>query len=326
MDEKKTLSKEQKRVSLFMGIALSALLLTNASFVFTRQDKFSSILPLSIALCGIAAAFAVITLVSVILSYKKLSEKKRSIIGVILTLLLCGAEIWMCVFAVNDLKEKRNAENSAVLFIKDKYGIDAAAERIREVGSGKFIAYKMTAGDKGFTVGIFEDENGNTTISDNYQIDEIMQAVFDEVSRVYPDGILRHVGIYGSEYFPFGLSVKRFDGTNLDEVIDGNYGSIDVNFVDTKFDLDDPIFKRLNAWGIKPRFTSFDTRAHLEEFVASGDIRYVTDMEKHYAKYAPCIIDRVTYDDGRIVRKMFDLRSQGDIQYCYVYGKKTMTL
>ncbi len=324
MDEKKTFSKEQKRTSLFLYIALSALFLTNASFVFTRQEKFSNIMPLSIALCGITVVFAVIALISIIRNYRKLDEKKRSVISVVLTLLLCVAEIWMCVSAVKDLNDRRNAENSAVLFVKDKYGIDAEAEyqKTNTFSDGdKLTIVKMTADGKDFIVGCFKDINDLTKFADDYQIDEIEQAVFDEVSRVYPGGILRSVGIYRDDFLGIGVVEKYFDGTNLDEVLDGQRGGITVDYADTKFDLENPLFEKLNKWGVQPYFTSFDTAAHLEEFVGKEEPLSAYARDEQYARYALHITDCVEYDynkesnKGEIIRKSYNIQSNGNFDY-----------
>ncbi len=319
--EKPQMSKEQKRASLLLSIALCTLLATNALLGIFRTRGVAALVPVCIASCGVSAVLAIVVLIFIIRDYKKLTEKKRSIICCVALLVLCGLEISMCASAVSDINARRNAENSAVLFIKDKYGIDAEANYRRTFSyhGENLVTIDMKAGDKAFCVESFTDTDGNTKLADNYQLDEITQAVIDEVNRVYPDGILRYIGIFGSESL-HSVYLKRFDGTNLDEVLDGNHGSIYVDFADTEFDLDDPLFEKLDAWGIKPRFTSFDTREHLDEFVASGDIRYVSDMDMRYARYAPCITDRVIYEDGKTVRRMFDLWSQGDIQYCYVYG------
>lgn len=326
MDEKKTLSKEQKRTSLFLGIALSALSLTNALFVLIRQDKLKNIMPLSIALCGIAAVFAVIALISIIRNYKKLSEKKRSVICLVLTLLFCGLEVWMCVFAVNDLKEKRNVENSAALFIKDKYGIDAAAEyydSFSSVNNTKWTTVKMNTDGKDFTVELFT-YNDVTRFADDYQIDEIKQAVFDEVNRVYPGGTLRDVEVCSYEFLVNGRVIEKyFDGTNLDEVMDGQRGGITVDFVDMEFDTEDPLFEKLNKWGVQPYFVSFDTAAHLDEFVAKEETGTVYERDEKYAKYAPYITDCVEYNynkeskKGEIIRKSCNIRSVGEFDYLF---------
>lgn len=331
MDENVTISKEQKRTSLFLSSAVSALLLTNASFVFTRQDKFSGFMPISIVLCAASVVLAVIGLFSVIRNYKKLSEKKRSVISIVLTLLLCGLEIWMCVSAVKDMNVKRNAENSAVLFIKDKYGIDAEA-----VGySGYTSSYsgdredtvKMTADGKEFTVKfISSDEYGKHT-ADDLQADEIKQALFDEVSRAYPNGILRNVGIYNYDFIGFcTVFEKYFNGANLDEVIVNCNGGITVDYADTEFDLEDPLFEKLNKWHIQPYFTSFDTAAHLEEFVEKNEPQTVYRRDEQYAKYAQYITDRVEYNynketnEREIIRKSYDIKSYGEFDYFYLWG------
>lgn len=322
MDEKIIASKEQKRVSLLLSIALT-LLAANALLEIFRTKDAADLVPVCIALCvaSVAVVLAIVVLILIIRDHKKLTEKKRSIICCVGLFVLCGLEIWMCASAVSDINAKRNAEKSAVLFIKEKYGIEAEADYQRTFSSDgrSWTTVDMTANGKKFRFEQHTDTDGNTIYADTFQLNEITQAVIDEVNRVYPDGILRGIGIYGNETYCSGF-LKRFDGTNLDEVLDGNQGSISMDFADTEFDLDDPLFEKLNAWGIKPRFTSFDTREHLDEFVALGDIRYVSDTDMRYMRYAPCITDRVIYEDGKIVRGMFDLRSQGDIQYCYVYG------
>lgn len=319
MDEKIIASKEQKRVSLLLSITLCTLTVANALFGIFRNKDFSVLVPVCIALCGVSAVLMIVDLILIIRDHKKLTEKKRSIICCAGLFVLCGLEIWRCASTVSDINAKRNAENSAVSFIKDKYGIEADANYYDRTSSRTTV--KMTADGKDFFVEQYTDNDGNTKLADSYQLDEIKQAVLDEVSRVYPDGILRGFGITGNATHAIGLFMKRFDGTNLDEVLYGNHGSIHMDFADTEFDLEAQIFKKLDAWGIKPRFTSFDTKEHLDEFVALGDISYVSDADMRYMRYAPCITDRVIYKDGKIVREMFDLRSQGDIQYCYVYGK-----
>lgn len=323
MDEKIIASKEQKRVSLLLSIELCTLTVANALLGIFRTKGYSALVPVNIALCGVSVVLAIVVLILIIRDHKKLTEKKRSIICCVGLFVFCGLEIWMCASTVSDINAKRNAENSAVLFIKDKYGIDAEADYRRTFSyhGESWVTVDMTADGKEFIVEQFTDTDGNTIFADSYQHDEITQAVIDEVSRVYSDGILRGIGIYNNETYSIGLFMKRFDGTNLDEVLYGNHGSIHMDFADTEFDLEAPIFKKLDAWGIMPRFTSFDTKEHLDEFVALGDIRYVSDADMRYMRYAPCITDRVIYKDGKIVRGMFDLRSQGDIQYCYVYGK-----
>lgn len=324
MDEKIIASKEQKRVSLLLSIELCTLTAVNALLGIFRTKGYSALVPASIALCGVSVVLAIVVLILIIRDHKKLTEKKRSIICCVGLFVFCGLEIWMCASTVSEIYAKRNAENSAVLFIKDKYGIEAEAvyrSSYSGYNGGKCMSIDMTANGRKFRCERNTDTDGNTIFADSYQLDEIEQAVIDEVNRVYPDGILRGIGIYGNETYSIGLFMKRFDGTNLDEVLYGNHGSIHMDFADTEFDLEAPIFKKLDAWGIKPRFTSFDTKEHLDEFVALGDISYVSDADMRYMRYAPCITDRVIYKDGKIVRGMFDLSSQGDIQYCYVYGK-----
>ncbi|MDE7361173.1 MAG: hypothetical protein K2N38_04505 [Oscillospiraceae bacterium] len=328
MDENVTISKEQKWTSLFLSSAASALMLTNASFVFTRQDKFSGFMPISIVLCAVSVVLTVIVLFSVILNYKKLSEKKRSVISLMLILLLCGIEISLCVSAVIDLNAKRNAKNSAVLFIKDKYGIDAEA-----VGySGYTSSYsgvreetvKMTADGKEFTVMfISRDENEKHT-ADDLQADEIKQAIIDEVSRVYPNGLLRDVGIYNYDFISSRtVFEKYFNGTNLDEVIVNCRGDIEVDYADTEFDLEDPLFEKLNKWHIAPYFTSFDTAAHLEEFVWENEPKTGFIRNEQYAKYAPYINDCVEYNYNKennkreIIRKSYNIKSCGEFDYLF---------
>ncbi|MDE6728401.1 MAG: hypothetical protein K2J80_10760, partial [Oscillospiraceae bacterium] len=154
-----------------------------------------------------------------------------------------------------------------MLFIKDKYGIDAEADYKKTFSSHgeSWTTVDMTADGKDFCVERYTDNDDQTKFADNYQLDEIKQAVFDEVSRVYPDGTRRDVRIYSSDFIGDQVVERYFDGTNLDEVMSCQHGSIAVDFAETEFDLEDPLFKKLDAWSIRPYFTSFDTTDHRDE-------------------------------------------------------------
>ncbi|MBD5130078.1 MAG: hypothetical protein HDT43_09165 [Ruminococcaceae bacterium] len=327
MEEKVTISKEQKRTSLFLSSAVSTLLLTNASFVFTRQDKFSGFMPISIVLCAASVVLAVIGLFSVIRNYKKLTQKKNSVISCVFITLFCGLECYMGVSAVMDMNERRDTEAGAVLFIKDKYGIDAEV-----VGYDSYTYYsgdreetvKMTADGKEFIVKFFSGNEKEKRSADDFQADEIKQALFDEVSRVYPGGVLRDVGIYGSDFISYAsVFEKYFDGTNFEEVMENCRGGIVVDYADTKFDLEDPLFEKLNKWHIQPYFVSFDTAAHLEEFTEKNEPGSVYIRDEQYAKYAPYITDRVEYNynketnEREIIRKSYDIKSGAEFDYLF---------
>ena len=295
-EEKVTYSKEDKQTSVFACIAAGAVFLTNFSYAFTRQEKFSAFLPLSIALCAVSAVLDIIALAVLIKNFKGLTKKINYVIGLVLLTLICGWECYMGVSAVKDMNERRDAENSAVLFIKDKYGIDAEA-----VGYSSYTYYsgkreetvKMTADGKEFTVMFLSSDETEKHSADDYQLDEIEQAVCDEVNRVYPGGILRGVGIHSDDFISERVVEKYFDGTNLDEVMDGHSGGIVIDYAGTEFDLEDPLFEKLNKWRIQPYFVSFDTAAHLKEFTENNEPGSVYIRDEQYAKYAPYITDRV---------------------------------
>lgn len=321
MDEKIIASKEQKRVSLILTIALCMLSTTNILFAFREKWRFSTFVPIVAVACGVTFVLSVLALISLIRNYGKLNEKKRSVITCVGIFVLCGLEISLFVSAVTELNARRNAEKSAVLFIKDKYGIEAEADYDRT--SSRTIV-KMTAYGKDFTVEQYTDNDGNIKHADDYQLDEIKQAVFDEVSSVYPNGIRRDVRIYGSEFFFHEVIEKYFDGTNLDEVMDRSRGSVTVDFADTEFDLDNPLFKKLDEWSISPYFTSFDTAAHRDEFVASDKLGNYFGYADHYVKYAHSITDRVKYEygktgeKGKVIRESYNIETNGEFDYLYV--------
>ena len=274
MEEKVTYSKEDKQTSVFACIAAAIMLLVNILSAFARQDKFSGLMPLFAASCAVAAVSDIIALVIFIKNYKKLTRKKNYIIASVLITLICAFECYMGVSAVKDMNDRRDAENGAVLFIKDKYGIDAQAVGYSSYTypSGKREeTVKMTADGKDFTVMFLSSDETEKTSADDYQIDEIEQAVCDEVNRVYPGGILRGVGIHSDDFYFDRVVENYFDGTNLDEVMDGNSGGIVIDYAGTEFDLEDPLFEKLNKWHIQPYFVSFDTAAHLEEFTEKNE-------------------------------------------------------
>lgn len=328
MDEKIIASKEQKRTSLLLSIALCTLLAVNALLGIFRTKGYSALVPASIALCGVSVVLAIVVLILIIRDYKKLTEKKRSIICCVALFVLCGLEIWLSASTVSDINAKRNAENSAVLFIKEKYGIEAEADYRRTFSSDgrSWTTVDMTADGRKFIVEQLTGTDGNTKLADNYQLDEIKQAVFDEVSRVYSNGTRRDVGIYNTDYLGDPVIERYFDGTNLDELLEDElyHGGVTVDFVDTEFDLDNPLFKKLGEWGIRPYFTSFDTAEHRDEFVAAEQLGHYNDYDKHYAKYAHYITDRVVYvygesgEKGKVIRKDYDIKSGGEFDYLYV--------
>lgn len=153
MDETTTVSKEQRRTSLLLTIALFVLIITNFLFAFREKWRFSTFVPIFAAACGVSVVLTILALISLIRNYGKLSKKKRSVISCVGLFVLCGMEISLCVSAVTRLNARRNAENSAVLFIKDKYGIDAEAVyrgSYPGYNGGKLTTVDMTANGKKF--------------------------------------------------------------------------------------------------------------------------------------------------------------------------------
>ncbi|MDE6732562.1 MAG: hypothetical protein K2J77_06775 [Oscillospiraceae bacterium] len=326
MDEKIVVSKEQKRISLLLVIAIWALMITNVLLMIFSNKRYLVLVPISIVLCCAALVLTLITMISTIKGYKKLNNKMRVVFSVVGLFVLCGLEISMCVTAVSEIYSRRNAENDAVLFIKDKYGIDAEADYIKSYtfsDGDKLTTVKMTADGKDFTVELLTNENALAKFADDYQLDEIKQAVFDEVSRVHPNGTLRDVGIYSSDFLGDRVIERYFDGTNLDEVMERQHGGVTVDFADTKFDLESPLFKKLDEWSIKPYFTSFDTTDHRDEFVASEKFGSVYDYDEHYAKYAHYITDRVAYEwskageKGKVIHKDYEIKTNGEFDYIF---------
>lgn len=333
MDEKIVVSKEQKRISILLVIAVIALMITNVFVTIYNRKEYAPLVFVSIGLCCVTLVLTIIVSISTIKYYKKLNDKKRTVIWVFGLFVLCGLEIYMSASALSGFFERRSAEKSAVLFIQDKYGIEADADYDRTSSSDgyKWTIVKMTADGKDFFVEQYTDNDDHTIFADNYQLDEIKQAVFDEVSRVYPNGTRRDVRIYGSEFFFHEVIEKYFDGTNLDEVMDRSRGSITVDFADTEFDLEAPLFKKLDEWSIGPYFTSFDTAAHRDEFVASDKLGNYFGYDDHYVKYAHYITDRVEYEYGesgewgKVVRKSYDIKSGDEFDYLYriIYENKS---
>lgn len=325
MDEKIIASKEQKRLALLTTIAVFVLMIINTFFALYRGKHFSALVPVSVALCGAAAVLTIVVLILTIKDYKKLTEKKRSIIYSVGIFLLCGLEIFMCVSAVSEIYARRSAENSAVLFIKDKYGIEAEGDynRTFSYNGESWTTVDMTADGKKFRFERYTDKDGNTIFADSYQLDEIKQAIFDEVSRVYPNGVRRDIGVYSSDFIGDPVIERYFDGTNLDEVLDGQHGGVTVDFAETEFDLEDPLFEKLGEWNIKPYFTSFDTTEHLEDFIKTERLGIV-DLGNNYAKYAHYITDSVVYEygksgeKGKVIHKSYDIKSNDEFDYLFV--------
>ena len=233
----------------------------------------------------------------------KRSSRRKIILIVSVTLLILILLLIGYKTAVGIINERQREErsqfikNSAVTYLREKYDIDADVAGLSyDRYARNMTTVYMKYIDKEFQVHICSDD-GAICMADNYQYDEITEAVLDKISKELPGGynyecILRGHSIHG--YAPevssyFGKD-KYFNGTNLDDILYGCEGRITMLYVDTEFE-DCDLFDWLRIGkDIDTKFVSFDSQNILDEFVERHDGPLL--LSYFFDEYAPYISDR----------------------------------
>lgn len=221
------------------------------------------------------------------------------------------------------------ASANAVRYISEKYGFEpeikelAADETFCEQNFMRLIA---KYGDKEFVV--FSDYlKENPVCADNYQYEEIKQAVTDKIRSEIPNGICVEYSMSTGVQTLSGISEETalaigflafqtyYDGTNLDEVLTDCSGNIEMVFADADIS-DTAAADWLTEQDIDLEFTSLDTKEHLAEFEALPSWSMFDNSR--YAKLAPYITDHLEIEDGVEKHELnISFQSCGDFIYTY---------
>lgn len=256
-------------------------------------------------------------------------NKKRRTAGIICLLIMVS----LCAYkGINYLKTENEykmqyeqASTNAVGYIYKKYGFEA--EIVEDKSKDSWNSYLLKYGrmrllakydtEKFF---VFSDCIQDSPVGyDSYQYEEIKTAVINKISDELPGGKLIDysvlsndpwdpcVGIYGFQTY--------YDGNNLDEVLTGCWGEIDMVFANTNFS---GIFiaDKLSEWNIDFEFTSFDTQERMEKF-ANENSQYLNYGYGAFEKYAPYITDHLEIKDGEVLGLDINMQSFGDFMYSY---------
>lgn len=245
----------------------------------------------------------------------------------IILVLFCGYKIIMRIKEENEYKAQlATATENAVRYIRNKYGFEP--EFIEEVEN---IFYREKIGimhlnfqynGKKFMV-VSDCINDNTVCVDNYQYEEVKQALTDKILSECPNGKAVNVDVsyntplfhrfayYQTSVYFYGFETY-YDGSNLDEILTDCRGKVEMVFADT--DLSDmDITDWLTERNIDVEFTSFDTEEHLEQFEAAS----AGSSYSGYKMFAPYITDNLEIKDGKKCGLNISFQSCGDFIYSY---------
>lgn len=174
------------------------------------------------------------------------------------------------------------------------------------------VTVKMNDGKKDFYVNI--DGTKKTDHGyDNYQWDEIQQAVVDKIDKFYPGGCLEQLGIDKDKGTYFSED-EIFNGSNLSEIFSAGGNRLVMYFVNTEFN-DCSLFDEFSNWDFELRFVSFDTKKRIDEFRTTMN----GTPDSYFMMYAPYITDMWEIDHGKSQRVSFELRDAGDFLYYCPY-------
>lgn len=258
------------------------------------------------------------------------SISKRSILNIII--LVMFALLWGYKIIMYIKTEKENkayltmATENAVRYVREKYGFEP--EILDITGDQKFGYYnsseidlmfiKMKNNDKVFYVRA-DKLRENPYCIDDYQYEEITSAIYDEISKLIPNGNIIDFRICESGSSLYYLFNKYYSGENIDEILEITSGTIEMVFADVNFSESD-LPDKFKEWNISYELTSFDTQERADEFVKYKINQQVITFDNHdYAVYAPYIIDHTksTSSDGKKSGINYNLKSYDDFMYAY---------
>lgn len=243
-----------------------------------------------------------------------------AIILSIISLGLNGYTIANRIIVKRKAEEKLQSEkNMAVEYLREKYDIDAEVIDASPTYHGSEIV--MQFDDRKFTV-IVNSYAEPTDIADNYQYEKITDALLDKISEDLPDGYMLGCDIYYSlansalRFNSIFGKDEFFDGTNLEEILEGHYGRMTMLYSDTEFN-DCEIFDWLREKHIEARFVSFDSEERLNEYIEyNKGLKYTLLSVDEFAIFAPYISDSLEIGKEKNTNKDYTIKEYENFLYC----------
>ena len=247
----------------------------------------------------------------------------------VILVLFCGYKIMLTIKEKNEYKAQlAMATENAVRYIRGKYGFEPEFIDETEFSFDReelgIMYLNFQYNGKKFRV-VSDCLKDNTVCIDNYQYEEVKQALTDKILSECPNGKAVNVDVACSsplfqafDYFQTSVYFYGFetyyDGSNLDEILTDCTGKVEMIFADTDFS-DMGIADWLAERNIDFEFTSFDTEERLKGF-GSNPSSWFSSYYR-YKMLAPYITDHLEIKDGEKQGLNISFQSCGDFIYSY---------
>lgn len=223
---------------------------------------------------------------------KQIYRKKGVLIGLLLLAVFAFAGCYSPEEKALELKYKKQAKVNAVNYIKEKYGFEATVKSASVQAGGadfgivdphpsELVFVTMEYGDDEFVVRIVGDEETSEG-SDNYQEEEILSALKEELDTLTGIDSEEVFAVYGEEWTsrtekngPNGLVAPYFTGENLKEILTSSHLSTDVEIVYINQEIEGiDVEKIKEQTGVNQfLFVDYDSKAHYEAILQSEECR-----------------------------------------------------
>ena len=221
-------------------------------------------------------------------------------------------------------RQLRQIRETADAYMQEKYGFSAELESYEL----HFCEYYLRMHDQDKKFFLFLDEN-RRPLYDTYQYEEICTAFSDMIQETYPDLVSWDLNIYGPAIVHGGDTLShwisldkntKFDGSNLEALLAGCSVKGTAYFAGTELS-DCALFRKMTAWEPDFAFVSFDSAAHLKEYLHNSSIRYdsLVDDADYYAAdvlYAPYITQVWCIGEHGIRSTKYPVREGDGFLYC----------
>ncbi|MBQ8011127.1 MAG: hypothetical protein IJ265_06205 [Oscillospiraceae bacterium] len=202
-------------------------------------------------------------------------------------------------------------------YIRNKYGFHAELVSTPEKNSSYWegekgsVSVTMRYDGKEFWVEADKSKD-NPECFDNYQEDEIAAAAERYISEKLPDGKIISLR-YSDRNSAYCFFINDyFDGSNLEQILENCYASLEMVFADREFseaDIAELPFDSIDL-------TAFDTAEHRDEFLSRlPEFRIYEYID--YQKYAPYITDYIGKSKDEITGLDVTLLETAEFAYAY---------
>lgn len=268
-----------------------------------------------------------------------MDRKKHGCLYLIAVPLCIIAGIYVIVNLVNGRFAKfdiKKAENNAIGYIEDKYGFTPEIKKVNTYdrrenelapssdmpNDPKHAVFIMSDGSREFRVetgGTKEDNTGK----DNYQSEEIIQALTDKINSAVPGGMLKSIYFGERDGLRECMFDKSgyYDGNDIMNVMNCNDIKIIMCYYDAEFD-DCDLFRELSDTRTNVYLVSFNSREIMEKCAMKGNYSgsentfyyYEYDMDD-IIRNAPYIKDMWNAGCQGNERRAFELHDEGEFLY-----------